>query len=482
MHGGRLRVLGAAHPAFQQVQPIHRHAQELGTRVFDDDRLDLLPAYGDPVQAAKAADAVVHMHDGVPRSELGYALQGGGAAEAPSPAYSARAQEDLVIRQNPQTRNRVPQGESLLQRSHGELRARGQPRLPPHDLFEALNLSVVVAQNQGPVPEIGSLAQRCLQPLHVPRNGRWRCRVEDHMALGGGGEAEPGEGSQPLEKVAGGKADGAGRGRVVAALHRLVVASHDLAPGVAGGSLQVVVRPSRDKRVRRKQVEKGARRAGSIRPPAGLQPHGEQADLADGLLRSLVEDVEEAHRADLVPVELDPHRIGGAEGEDIHDAAAHRELSDLLHQRHFAEASLDELLDQRGEPGLVARAQGEMQVGEPGGKRGQLLERARRGDQKAATVAEDGLHRLDPAPLDLDLEVVALVGEGLALRIGHHGVRAKEGVQIRFGGGRLVHAGGEEHEDALRHRAGQGGGHGMSKRSRRASDPQLLTAGGKLRA
>ena len=104
-----------------------------------------------------------------------------------------------------------------------------------------------------------------------------------------------------------------------------------------------------------------------------------------------------------------------------------------------------------------------MQVGEAGGEGGSLLEGARRGHQQAAAVAEHGFHRLDPAPFDLDVEVVALVGKGLALGVGGHGIRAHEGLQVRLGGDRPVRRRSEKHGHAIPRSAGESGQHSMSQ-------------------
>ena len=358
VHRRRLCPLRAADPPLQQIEPVHGHAQELRARVFDQNRLDLLATDGDMLEPAKAADAVVHVHDRVPRGELRDALERSGAAKAAPPANAARAQEDLVVGEDAQARGRVVQDESRVQRPHGELGARREARLPSQNLLQALNLPLVVAEDEGSVAAGGPVPQHFLQPLHVTGDGRRRLRGEENLAIRGRGEGQPGEVGQPLQQAPGPKTDGVRRRRLVSARDGFGMAALHLGPCVLRGSLQVVARPARHQGVLGQQVEQGAGRAGSVRTSAVAQPDREQTHLGDRPPGPLVQDVEAAHGNDFVTHELDAHRVGGTEGEDVHYAPAHRELTDFLHQRSLVETALPELLRQSGEPDLGARPQG----------------------------------------------------------------------------------------------------------------------------
>ncbi len=86
----------------------------------------------------------------------------------------------------------------------------------------------------------------------------------------------------------------------------------------------------------------------------------------------------------LVAPELHAHGLGRAEGEEVQEAAAHRELAHLLHQRHPLEAPLLQVVHQGLERVLFAHLQGEPQAGQVIGHGGPLLERPQRGHEERA--------------------------------------------------------------------------------------------------
>ena len=68
--------------------------------------------------------------------------------------------------------------------------------------------------------------------------------------------------------------------------------------------------------------------------------------VPDGLLGALARRVELADRLDLVAEELDANGAVGLRGMDVEDAAAHRELAGLLHDRHARVAGGHQRLDE----------------------------------------------------------------------------------------------------------------------------------------
>ena len=65
-------------------------------------------------------------------------------------------------------------------------------------------------------------------------------------------------------------------------------------------------------------------------------------DVRQLACRALVEDLEAANRDDLVTPQLDPDRVRGTEGKEVHDTTSHRELADLLHEGRASEAPVQQ--------------------------------------------------------------------------------------------------------------------------------------------
>ncbi|HWN82178.1 MAG TPA: hypothetical protein VNM87_08800, partial [Candidatus Udaeobacter sp.] len=67
-------------------------------------------------------------------------------------------------------------------------------------------------------------------------------------------------------------------------------------------------------------------RSGCVLVQHHLAPR-QQDQLIDRTDRALAGGIELAQGSNLIAVELDPHRIGCAEGEDVDDAAAPRDIA-----------------------------------------------------------------------------------------------------------------------------------------------------------
>ncbi len=117
--------------------------------------------------------------------------------------------------------------------------------------------------------------------------------------------------------------------------------------------------------------------------PRLLRPAGEQAERQDAhgverVLRALRLGVEPADRLDRVAEEVEPHRRLLARREEVDDAAAHREVADLVDQVGAAEAEAHQALGQLVErdgprPGRIVERRG----GEVFTARGSRRNRAR---------------------------------------------------------------------------------------------------------
>ncbi len=120
---------------------------------------------------------------------------------------------------------------------------------------------------------------------------------------------------------------------------------------------------------------------------------------------------------------------------------------------------------------LVAHSQRGAEVGEAAGDGDPLLERPGRRDEDLRAPGEEGLHRLDPQPADLQVGLGLLVGKGLLLGIEVgllHVVQHR--LQVGLHGHGVLGRLGDHHEDALgvgpvERRDGDGpeGAHGASQ-------------------
>ena len=151
---------------------------------------------------------------------------------------------------------------------------------------------------------------------------------------------------------------------------------------------------------------------------------------------------------DLVAPELQAHRVGHAERVDVEDAAAQRELRDVLHHRHALEADALEVLGELARPAHVALAQLDAQVGERAGQPRALEQRARRGEQHADLAAAQPLERLDALAGDFDVRL--RLAEPFARRIERDRRLVDQRVQVGEQPFGLRHAVGDDDEEARR--------------------------------
>jgi hypothetical protein len=94
-------------------------------------------------------------------------------------------------------------------------------------------------------------------------------------------------------------------------------------------------------------------------------------DVVEVAQRALGEDGEGGQALQAVAEELGPHRLAAGRGEDVDEAAAHRELAPLLDGVGALVAGVRQLAGERVERPLLADAQ--LDRGGPGGRRRQPL-------------------------------------------------------------------------------------------------------------
>ena len=244
------------------------------------------------------------------------------------------------------------------------------------------------------------------------------------------------------EELVGGGGGGPG-------VHQVVVQRRHPLPGADHVGVDVPRAGADQEGVGREELqERAGERLLAVGAPAEV--HREDVGLGDLVHGALVQDVEGADRLDLVAPQLDAHRVAGAHAVDVHDAAPHRELPDLLHQRDPLEAPALQRLGELAQVQELPDAHREAEAGQVGGDGDPLLERPGRGDQDVGPTAEEGLHGLDAEAPDLQVGLGLLVGEGFLLRVQAGGVvGVEEGLQVRLGGGRPLGRGGQRHEGPL---------------------------------
>ena len=452
-----------AHPALHLVQAVDRDAQDLAGVVLDHQRLDRFPADDDPLQPAKPADSVLHVDDVVAGRQLGQALQRGRPAKTPAAAELAIAAEDLVIGENIGGRLGVLHAKPARERADHQVAAARQPPATVRDeVLEAPGLPVVVAQDEGVGAARGRVRQERPQALHVALENGGAAGLEDDVSdvlLHQGEAPVPGH---ALGQFVGREEEvGGGDGGIVIA-QRPAVARLGPAPQPARAFVPGIGAGADQDRVHGQTVENGARRA--TRPfGAATETHGQDVDALHGSGGTLIEDVEETNRLDLVPRELDPRGTRGAEREQVDQAPADGVATGLLDHRGALEAAFVEGGDEGVAAKLAARRDGEAQVGEVVGDGGQFLECSPRGHQDARPPGQDGLHRFHSLALGIG-PVLLIAGGGVPL-LGKE--RGRLGTEQRFQVGQVsARLGGrrrDDNPDAVGKVRDQGGQHRQGK-------------------
>ena len=241
--------------------------------------------------------------------------------------------------------------------------------------------------------------------------------------------------------------------RLLAALYGLLPESPESLAGVLGAELQ------QQGRFGQKLQERASLRRALVERGVDVEIDGEDLHPLELRHRALREEVERAERGDLVAPQLDAKRQVLSEREHIHDAAANRELSQLLHRVHALEAHRAKPLGERRVGDLVAdfERQGEALRGRD---RRALDQRTGGGDEQACPSPEECGQSVDSLAGDLHVRVRVLIGEGLALGEVAGDARPEDELEVRLHGLGLAGAVRDDDHDGcvgLQEGRGQGG-------------------------
>ena len=151
----------------------------------------------------------------------------------------------------------------------------------------------------------------------------------------------------------------------------------------------------------------------SVRTVVAGEGRREQPDRGQVARRALIGDLEGADRRNPVAEELDPDRIGQAQGEDVDESAPECVLADLLDERRPLVAHRLEPLHERRQTDLPAGLDVQVKIGQPVGDGHPLPERARGRHEDAPALPQERLDRFDPECIDSGVAV--LPGPGTAL-------------------------------------------------------------------
>jgi hypothetical protein len=238
-----------------------------------------------------------------------------------------------VVRQHPERRHDEP----AVERADGQGRVSAAARALLQQLFEPLELALVVAQD-----ERGRVAgQQRTQAVQVAIDplGREEAELEVHLLVP---EQEPRKAAEPDGPVLGRLENVLAPGDVLAQPPRHAQVVLRLLPGplhlVAVGTGGLL----HDERVRGEQFEQRATfRSGGDDRAILLLEHAlgrdrQDGDLAQLLQRALGGEIEPADRGDVVAPPLEPGGRRHPEAVDVQDAAPHAELGDFADRGHPA--------------------------------------------------------------------------------------------------------------------------------------------------
>ena len=366
--------------------------EPVGAGVPQVEKVSLLAAHRELPQAQVLGDAVVHVHDIVALLQV---LEGGEGQRLLGPRAPARQQacpEDLRLRDDgeaqrldAEARAQATDPESDPARL-GHLPRKARPQVViPQDLLQALRLGLASCHQRDPLPTASPRVQVLEEardaplvsldargrdvlggPGLGPRPGRGRERLQDDPWPGPRRLAKFRPGDPPLLK----RWDQGGQIRLPPARRvpdgtRALRQSRRLVPddqarggkvGQDGGEVRHEVRqegvPFRDRAAVLQRLQERRRNRNRLpprhRPQAllrGGHRHLGHRDLGErqdrhGRFRPegpLGLGIEPPEGVDLVPEELDPHRVGGLRWEAVQDAAPDGELSRL---RHLADGTV----------------------------------------------------------------------------------------------------------------------------------------------
>jgi hypothetical protein len=215
-------------------------------------------------------------------------------------------------------------------------------------------------------------------------------------------------------------------------------------------------------------------------------PGRRRHDVAERSLRALAGRIEFANRFDFVRQQLRAHGVCALRGEEVENAAAHRQLAALFHQGHARVARRQERLDQ----GVAVHALPDLEVhGAPphqlprGYARrqrrpGRHHNRARLGRAHAVTgrrTRQPAIERIHTLGHHEGLGREALVGLGVVAREGAHPVAlgrlAQRGAQVIYEGVARLGRGHEHQHGAIPVRARQVRHHHRARGAAQPGEP-----------